>query len=105
MQLHTTASRGDITGMAFALSNGAGIDARNSAGQTALVFALERAHAFSHWRGPKVTLETIQLLLDAGASLEAADSLGVTAIHHAARIPDPEFLNLVFYSAKEIPHM
>ncbi len=81
--------------MAVALSGCADINARNSAGQTALVFALERAHGFSHWRGPKVTSETVQFLLDAGASLEAADSLGATAIHHAAGIPDSEFLNLV----------
>ena len=81
--------------MALALSKGADIEARNPAGQTALVFALERAQALSRWQGPKVTLEAIQFLMEAGAGLEATDSLGATAIHHAVRIPDPEFLKLV----------
>jgi ankyrin repeat protein len=81
--------------MAFALKAGTNVNSRNSAGQTALVFALERARAFSRRWGPKVTLEAVEALLDAGADLEIADSLGATAIHHAANIPDSQFLDLL----------
>lgn len=95
MQLHAAASRGDLAGIAFALSKGTDVDARNSAGQTALIYALEHAQALSRWQGPKVTIEAVQYLIEAGANLEATDSLGATAIHHAAGIPDPEFLKLV----------
>ena len=95
MQLHAAASRGDVTAMTLALSQGTDINARNAAERTALVFALEQAEGFSHWRGPTVTLEAVQFLLDAGSDLEAADSLGETAIHRAARIPDPQFLDLL----------
>ncbi|HZJ15366.1 MAG TPA: ankyrin repeat domain-containing protein [Chthoniobacteraceae bacterium] len=95
MQLHAAASRGDLEGMAFALNSGADANSCNSAGQTAIVFALERAKAFSRRCGPKVTHEAVKALLDAGADLEAADSLGATAIHHAVGIADPGFLGLL----------
>lgn len=95
MQLHAAASRGDLEGIAFALKVGSDVNSRNSAGQTALVFALDRAKAFSRQCGPKVTLEVVEALLDAGADLEATDGLATTAIHHAVGIPDPEFLCLL----------
>lgn len=81
--------------MAFALKAGTDVNSRNSSGQTALVFALERARAFSRRCGPKVTAEAVELLLDAGADMEAPDSLGATAIHHAVSIPDSQFLDLL----------
>jgi len=105
MQLHAAASRGDIAGMTLALSKGADINARNASGQTALMFALERAQAFSYWRGPKVTMEAIQFLFDAGTNLEVADSLGATSIHYAAKISDPEFLKLVLRLGGEPEHI
>lgn len=95
MQLHAAAARGDLNGMAFALNAGTDINSRNSVGQTALVFALERAGAFSRRRGPNVSLEAVKFLLKAGADLEISDSLGATAIHHSARISDPQFLELL----------
>lgn len=95
MQLHAAAARGDLEGMAFALRSGTDVNCPNSAGQTALVFALERAKAHFRRCGPKVTMEAVGALLDAGADLEAADSLGATAIHHAVGIPDPRFLDLL----------
>ncbi|MEO6182335.1 MAG: ankyrin repeat domain-containing protein [Verrucomicrobiota bacterium] len=105
MQLHTAAARGDINGMTFALEKGAEIDAPDSIGRSALVFALERARAFSHWRGQKVTLKAVEFLIDSGANLEACDSLGDTALHHAAKIPDPAFLNLLLLHGANPKHV
>jgi len=105
MQLHAAAARGEIEGMAFALGNSTRIDARDCSGQTALSFALQRAGGFDRTRGPKTTLETVRFLLDAGASLEAADGLGRTALHHAAAIPDPELLNLLLLRGADPKHV
>ncbi len=88
MQLHAATARGDLEGMAFALQSGTDVNARNSSGQTALVFGLEQAKTFSRRCGPLVTVEAVKVLLEAGADLEASDGLGATAIHHAAAIGD-----------------
>jgi ankyrin repeat protein len=105
MQLHAAASRGDLEGIAFALRTGTDVNSANSAGQTALIFALERAKAFSRRCNPKVTLEVVEALLDAGANLEAKDSLGTTAIHHAVGIPDPRFLGLLLERGANARHV
>lgn len=105
MQLHAAASRGDLDGIAFALKNGADVNSRNAIDQTALVFALEQARAFSRRRGPKITLDAVGSLLDAGADVEARDGLGATPIHHAAGIPDPRFLGLLIEKHTNPRHM
>jgi hypothetical protein len=77
------------------LDHGTPVDARNVAGQTALIFALATARAFSRRQGPKVNPETVSLLLDAGASLDEADALDLTPVHHAVQIADPAFVDLL----------
>jgi ankyrin repeat protein len=88
MQLHSAAARGDLEGVRYALSQGSGIDDRDDAGLTALLFALEQAAATGRGRGPRTTADAVSLLLDAGASLEAVDHVGGSAIHLAARTGD-----------------
>jgi cytohesin len=105
MQLHAAAARGDIEGMTFALEHGADINARNGSGQTALVFALERLKGFSSYRGPSMTLDAVRFLIKAGTDLEAADSLGATAIHHAAAIPNLAFLEMILEHGGNAKHV
>src|SRR5688500_12821833 len=95
MHLHAATSRGDLDGMAFALKSGADVNARNSSGQTALVFALEQAKTFACRSGPVVTVDSVRFLLDAGANIEVADNLGSTAIHHAVAIADRAFPDVI----------
>jgi uncharacterized protein len=105
MQLHAAAARGDLDGMAFALKCGAKVNALNSSGQTALVFALERAKAFTRRCGPLVTVDAVKFLLDAGADAEATDSVGSTAIHHAVAIADRAFLELLLERGANARHV
>lgn len=105
MQLHAAAARGDIEGMTFALEYGADINARDGSGQTALVFALERLKGFSPYRGPSMTLDAVRFLITAGTNLEAADSLGATAIHHAAAIPNVAFLEMMLDHGGDAKHV
>jgi ankyrin repeat protein len=95
MQLHAAAARGDLQGIRYALEHGALVDARNGQGMTALSFALETARAFNRRQGPKVKLKAVSLLLDAGASLDATDSLDRTPVDHAVAIANPDFINLM----------
>lgn len=95
MQLHAAASRGDLEGIESALKAGADVNSRDQRGQTPLARALEDANAFSHRLGPKVTTSAVERLLDAGVDLDLNDSLGDTAIHHAACVPDPRFFDLL----------
>jgi len=105
MQLHAAAARGDLAGIEFALKAGAQVNCRNRREQTPLVFALERARGFSHSRGPRVTPSAVEALLDAGADLTLKDHLGSTAIHHAASIPDPRFLDLLIARGGDPRHV
>lgn len=91
--------------MAFAFDCGAKVDALNSGGQTALVFALEQAKAFSHRSGPVVTVDAVRFLLNAGTDVETADKLGSTAIHHAVAIADPAFLDLIMAHGGNARHV
>ena len=95
MQLHAATSRGDLEGIESALRADVDVNSLNSSGETALVFALDRAKALACRCGPKVTLEAVEALLNSGANLEVTDRLGVTAIHHAVGIADPEILGLL----------
>lgn len=81
--------------MRFALSHGTDVNARNNNKQTALVFALNQARALSRSGGPLVTIEAVRFLIESGADLEVPDSLGATAVHHAAQIADRSFLELI----------
>jgi ankyrin repeat protein len=91
--------------MAFALKCGADVNVRNSSDQTALVFALEQAKAFARRRGPVVTVDAVRFLLNARTDLEAADSLGSTAIHHAAAISDRAFLDVILEHGGNAKHV
>ena len=104
MQLHAAAARGDLDGMASALKRGSDVNARNSGDATALVFALSQARALSRRSGPLVTADAVRLLLDAGADLEAEDSLGYTAIHQAVRIPDRALLDVILERGGNAKH-
>ena len=105
MQLHAVAARGDLNGIAFALKHGTDVNARNSNGQTALVFALERSRGFSERHGLAVSPEAVRFLIKAGADLESSDNLGTTAIHHAAAIPNLAFLELVLEHGGNAKHV
>ncbi len=105
MQLHAAAARGDLEGMVFALARGADVNDCNRDGQTALVFALERARGFSRRCGPLVTPEAVRFLVQAGVDLEARDSLGTTAIHYAAAIPDPALLEIILEFGGQPKHV
>ena len=105
MQLHASAARGDLNGMAFALKHGADINARNSNGQTALVFALEKSKGFSARHGLAMSPEAVRFLIQAGVDLESSDSLGTTAIHHAAAIPNLAFLEIILEHGGNAKHV
>jgi len=105
MQLHAAAARGDLEGMAFALKNGMDVNVPNSTGETALVFAMKRANGFARPPGPAVTLDAVRFLIHAGVDLESSDSLGSTAIHHAAAIPNLAFLELILEHGGNAKHV
>lgn len=105
MQLHAAAARGDLNGMAFALKHGTDVNARNSHGQTALLYALERSRGFSARHGLAVTPDAVRFLINAGMNLEAPDSLGATAIHHAAAIPNPDLLEVMLEHGGNAKHV
>ncbi|HSH93010.1 MAG TPA: ankyrin repeat domain-containing protein, partial [Roseimicrobium sp.] len=98
-------ARGDIAGMASALSLGVAVDQCDSLGRTALIFALQRARAFSRVSGPHATPDSIRFLLESGASVEREDSLGMTALHHAAEISDPVFSALILQHGGNARHI
>jgi len=105
MQLHAAAARGDLEGMKFALSQGTDVNARNSTEQTALVFALEQTQTFSRRGSPLLTTDAVRFLIEAGADLEIPDSLGATAIHHAARIAGRKFMELILEGGGKPRHI
>jgi ankyrin repeat protein len=104
MQLHAATARGDVDGITFALKSGTDINARNSIGETALVFALRQSKAFSHGRGPTVTNDAVQFLLEAGVDLEAADHLDCTAVHYAVKTGDIGFLRMLLAHGANVKH-
>lgn len=89
MQIHRAARRGDNEAIAAALRAGADVNARDRYGRTLLLAALGSA---ARRGGDATALETVRLLLDAGADLNAADFAEESAIHVAARIPNAAFL-------------
>lgn len=105
MQLHAATARGDVEEINFALKKGGDVNARNSAGQTALIFALERSKGFNPHQGPAVTPDAVRFLIKAGIDLESSDSLGATAIHHAAAIPNLAFLEMILEHGGEAKHV
>lgn len=105
MQLHAATARGDLDGMMFALECGTDVNVRNARGQTALVFALEQARAFSRRHGPIVTVEALQLLLESGADLEAPDDLDCTAIHRAVATGDIRYLRRLLAHGANVKHV
>ena len=105
MQLHAAAARGDVEGIDFALKQGEDVNAHNGAGQTALIFALERAKGFTSHQGPAVTPDAVRFLIKAGIDLESSDSLGATAIHHAAAIPNLAFLEMILEHGGDAKHV
>ncbi len=105
MQLHAAAARGDVEGIDLALKQGEDVNARNTNGQTALIFALERSKGFTSRVGPAVTPHAVRFLINAGIDLESSDRLGATAIHHAAAIPDLAFLEMILEHGGNAKHV
>ncbi len=81
------------------------MDAPGTDGDTALNFALREARGFGHRCGPRITPEALHFLLDAGAALNSSGQLGGTAIHLAAAIPNPAFLETVLARGGDPRHI
>ena len=74
VQLTQAVTSGDVKAVSAALANGAGVDERNSGGQTALILAVIFGHT-----------HLVQLLINAGANPRLRDNLGLDAVEWAQR--------------------
>ena len=74
--LHRAVARGETEKARQLLAKGAGVNARNSAGETPLHLAC---------RAEQAALEIINLLLQGGAEVSAVDEAGETPLHNAAQ--------------------
>lgn len=80
MHLHAAARRGDLADVRWCLSRGTPVDARDAAGDTPLLAALGSLRAFDRRPGPRATVGTVELLLEAGADPGATGAYGHTPL-------------------------
>jgi ankyrin repeat protein len=84
LALHCAAASWNTEIFSLLFQQKSDLDERDKKGRTPLHYAVNRYY-IADWNGTKKSSPMIKLLLDEGASIDAQDILGNTALHDAAR--------------------
>jgi hypothetical protein len=79
------ADRGDAVRVVWLLARGAPTEAKDARGQTALHVASMSGYGYASLIKPKLSVDTVRVLLSAGAKVDAATNDGKTPLWNAAQ--------------------